>query len=67
MKEELTGMLVEYSLCKEVAARLRAMGEGVYLAVRAPHDGSAGHHLPPAPPAVRAGKGLPRPCRAKAC
>lgn len=36
MKEELTGMLVEYSLCKEVAARLRAMGEGVYLAVRAP-------------------------------
>ena len=26
MKEELTGMLVEYSLCKEVAARLRAMG-----------------------------------------
>lgn len=36
MKEELTGMLVEYSLCKEVAARLRAMGEGVYLAVRGP-------------------------------
>ena len=28
MREELTGMLVEYSLCKEVAAKLRAMGEG---------------------------------------
>lgn len=36
MREELTGMLVEYSLCKEVAAKLRAMGEGIYLAVRGP-------------------------------
>ena len=26
MKEELTGMLVEYSACKEVAAQLRSMG-----------------------------------------
>ena len=27
MREELTGMLVEYSACKEVAARLRGMAE----------------------------------------
>lgn len=38
MREELTGMLVEYSLCKEVAARLKEMGEGVYRAVREPMD-----------------------------
>lgn len=36
MKEELTGMLVEYSLCKEVAAKLRTMSESVYVAVRQP-------------------------------
>ena len=36
IKEELTGMLVEYSLCKEVAGKLKKMGEGVYHAVRAP-------------------------------
>ena len=30
MKEELTGMLVEYSACKEVAAQLRSMAAGVY-------------------------------------
>lgn len=36
MKEELTGMLVEYSQCKEVAAKLRRMGEGVFTAVREP-------------------------------
>ncbi len=29
-------MLVEYSLCKEVAGKLKKMGEGVYHAVRAP-------------------------------
>lgn len=34
MKEELTGMLVEYSACKEVAAQLRSMAEGVYTVVR---------------------------------
>ena len=36
MREELTGMLVEYSMCREVAGRLRVMGEGVYNAVRQP-------------------------------
>ncbi len=36
MRQELTGQLVEYSMCKAVAARLAAMGEGVYAAVRAP-------------------------------
>ena len=38
MKEELTGMLVEYSACKEVAARLRSMAEGVYTVVREPAE-----------------------------
>ena len=38
MKEELTGMLVEYSACKEVAAQLRNMAEGVYTVVREPAE-----------------------------
>lgn len=38
MKEELTGMLVEYSACKEVAAQLRSMAEGVYTVVREPSE-----------------------------
>lgn len=38
MKEELTGMLVEYSACKEVAAQLRSMTEGVYTVVREPAE-----------------------------
>ncbi len=38
MREELTGLLVEYSLCKQVAEKLREMGEGVYTAVRAPQE-----------------------------
>ncbi len=36
MREELTGLLVEYSACKEVAARLAEMAGDVFLAVRAP-------------------------------
>ena len=36
MKQELTGLLVEYSVCKEVAARLRACAEGLFTAVRQP-------------------------------
>lgn len=36
MREELTGLLVEYSACKEVAGRLREMSLGVYIAVRSP-------------------------------
>ena len=36
MKQELTGLLVEYSVCKEVAARLRARAEGLFTAVRRP-------------------------------
>ena len=38
MKEELTGMLVEYSACKEVAVQLRSMAEGVYTVVREPAE-----------------------------
>lgn len=38
MKEELTGMLVEYSACKKVAAQLRSMAEGVYTVVREPAE-----------------------------
>ena len=38
MKEELTGMLVEYSACKEVAAQLRSMAEVVYTVVREPAE-----------------------------
>ena len=37
-KEELTGMLVEYSACKEEAAQLRSMAEGVYTVVREPAE-----------------------------
>lgn len=36
LKEELTGMLVEYSMCKEVAAELQRRGANVYTAVREP-------------------------------
>lgn len=35
-REELTGMLVEYSLCKQVAAQLKEMAANVYIAVREP-------------------------------
>ncbi len=34
-QEELTGLLVEYSACKEIAGQLRLMGEGIFIAVRA--------------------------------
>ncbi len=36
MREELTGLLVEYSACKEVAAKLKDMYGKVFLAVREP-------------------------------
>ena len=36
MKQELTGQLIEYSLCKAVAAHMGAMAEQVYAVVRAP-------------------------------
>ncbi len=36
MREELTGLLVEYSACKEVAGKLREMAEGVYIVARRP-------------------------------
>lgn len=36
MKQELAGLLVEYSVCKEVAARLSARAKGLYTAVRQP-------------------------------
>ncbi|MEG1640731.1 MAG: segregation/condensation protein A [Ruthenibacterium sp.] len=38
MRAELTGMLIEYSMCKEVAGKLRLLSEGVYTVVRAPAD-----------------------------
>lgn len=36
MKQELTGLLVEYNVCKEVAARLRNLTRDLYTAVREP-------------------------------
>ncbi len=36
MREELTGLLVEYGACKRVAETLREMAKGVYIAVRRP-------------------------------
>lgn len=38
IREELTGLLVEYSACKEVAGRLGKMAEGVYIVVRKPQE-----------------------------
>lgn len=36
MKAELTGQLIEYDLCKKMAAKLRIMADGTYMAVRQP-------------------------------
>ncbi len=36
LREELTGILIEYSACKAVAQKLKVMAEGVYFAVRNP-------------------------------
>ncbi|MEG2403358.1 MAG: segregation/condensation protein A [Oscillospiraceae bacterium] len=36
MRQELTGQLVEYSMCKTVAAKLRVMAQGVFITVREP-------------------------------
>lgn len=36
MREELTGLLVEYSACKEIAGQLGEMAKGVYIVVRKP-------------------------------
>lgn len=36
LREELTGMLVEYNECKRIAALLREMQKGVFIAVRQP-------------------------------
>lgn len=36
MKQELTGQLIEYDLCKRMAALLRRMGENTWVAVRRP-------------------------------
>ena len=38
LREELTGLLVEYSACKEVAAKLKSMAEGRELFVREPME-----------------------------
>ncbi len=38
LKQELTGLLIEYSLCKKVAEKLRIMSEGVYTYVRDPAE-----------------------------
>ncbi|MBP8855636.1 MAG: segregation/condensation protein A [Oscillospiraceae bacterium] len=38
MRQELTGQLVEYSMCKAVAEKLRAMSEGVFIVVREPME-----------------------------
>ncbi len=36
MREELTGQLIEYDLCKKMAEKLKVMGLNTYIAVRAP-------------------------------
>lgn len=36
MREELTGLLVEYSACKEVAGQLKEMAQGVFVIARRP-------------------------------
>ncbi|NLW79582.1 MAG: segregation/condensation protein A [Ruminococcaceae bacterium] len=36
MREELTGLLVEYSACKAVAAQLREMAAGIFIVARRP-------------------------------
>lgn len=38
MRAELTGMLIEYSMCKEVAGKLRTLSENVYTVVRLPAE-----------------------------
>ncbi len=38
MREELTGQLIEYELCKTMANKLKAMGENTYIAVRKPME-----------------------------
>lgn len=38
MREELTGLLVEYSACRVVAQQLKEMADGVYIAVREPAE-----------------------------
>ncbi len=38
MKQELTGQLIEYDLCRRMAGRLRAMGENTCMAVRRPAE-----------------------------
>lgn len=49
MREELTGLLVEYSACKRIAGQLGEMSKGVYIAVRRPQvvdldNTYTGHH-----------------------
>lgn len=36
MKEELTGLLIEYSACKRIAGQLGEMSKGIFIAVRKP-------------------------------
>jgi segregation and condensation protein A len=36
LRQELTGQLIEYDLCRRMAGRLREMSQGVYMAVRRP-------------------------------
>lgn len=38
MQEELSGLLVEYSACKEVAGKLREMAMGVHIVARKPQS-----------------------------
>ena len=48
MKAELTGRLIEYSACKEVAAKLGSRARDLYTAVRQPmppRPQPAGHRL----------------------
>lgn len=60
MKEELTGMLVEYSACKEVAAQLRSMPKA-YIPWCVNRPRSTGYRVPPASRCISAGGSVQRP------
>lgn len=46
MKAELTGRLIEYSTCKQVAAELGSRARDLYTAVRQPQNRKARRNIP---------------------
>lgn len=60
LKQELTGQLIEYSACKEIAARMGTMAAATFGGAKA-HGGGAGQHLPAAPRRIPFAAGVVRP------